>query len=62
MSDQKRQTYLDAIKRAINNPEYVMKEIRNKNPLLFKTDKELWATLASSQKMVEEVKFWEAAK
>ena len=62
LSDQKRQTYLDAIKRAINNPEYVMKEIRNKNPLLFKTDKELWATLASSQKMVEEVKFWEAAK
>ena len=62
MSDRKRGIYLAAIKRAINNPEYVMKEIRNKNPLLFKTDKELWATLGRSQKMVEEVKFWEAAK
>ncbi len=62
MSENKRQIYLAAVKRAINNPEYVMKEIRNKNPLLFKTGDDLWATLGSSQKMVEEVKFWEAAK
>lgn len=62
LSENKRQIYLAAIKRAINNPEYVMKEIRNKNPLLFKTGDDLWATLGSSQKMVEEVKFWEAAK
>ncbi len=62
LSDKKRQIYLAAVKRAIDNPEYVMKEIRNKNPLLFKTGDDLWATLGSSQKMVEEVKFWEAAK
>ena len=59
LSDEKRGIYLAAIKRAINNPEYVMKEIRNKNPLLFKTGKDLWKQLESSKKMVEGVKFWE---
>ena len=61
MSDKKRAVYLDAIKRAINNPEYVMKELNNKNALLFKSGDDLWNTLGTSQKMVEEVKFWEAA-
>ena len=61
MSDKKRAVYLDAIKRAINNPEYVMKELNNKNALLFKSGDDLWDTLGTSQKMVEEVKFWEAA-
>ena len=62
MSDEKRQIYLAAIKRAIDNPEYVMKENRNKNPLLFKHGKDLWDTLGASKKMVEGVKFWEMAK
>lgn len=56
----KRQTLLDAMKRAMNNPEYVMKEIANKNPLLFKEGDDLWSTLDQSKKMVEQVKFWEA--
>ena len=59
MSEKKRKIYLDAIKRAIDNPEYVMREIKNKNPLLFKEGKKLWATLNESKKMVERVKFWE---
>jgi putative tricarboxylic transport membrane protein len=62
LSEHKRQVYLSAIKRAIENPEYVVKEIRNKNPLLFKSGKDLWDTLNQSKKMVEEVKFWEALK
>jgi len=62
MSDEKRQIYLAAIKRAIDNPEYVMKENRNKTPLLFKHGKDLGDTLEASKKMVEGVKFWEMAK
>ncbi|MBF0277162.1 MAG: tripartite tricarboxylate transporter substrate binding protein [SAR324 cluster bacterium] len=62
MSEEKRGIYLEAIKRAIENPEYVMKEIKNKNPLLFKSGDDLWNTLNASQKIVEEVKFWESEK
>ena len=62
LSDAKRKTYLDAIKRAINNPEYMAKEAKNKNPLLFKEGKDLWATLNESKAMVQKVKFWEGAK
>jgi tripartite-type tricarboxylate transporter receptor subunit TctC len=59
LSEDKRTILLDAIKRALVNPEYVMKEMNNKNPLMFKEGDELWATLRSSQEMVEKVKFWE---
>ena len=59
LSEEKRTILLDAIKRALVNPEYVMKEMNNKNPLMFKEGDELWATLRSSQEMVEKVKFWE---
>ena len=61
LPEEKRKVYLDAIKRAIDNPEYAMKEARNKNPLLFLEGQAMWDTLNASQKMVEEVKFWEAA-
>ncbi len=59
LSEEKRTILLDAIKRALANPEYVMKEMNNKNPLMFKEGDELWATLRSSKAMVEKVKFWE---
>ena len=62
MSDAKRKAYLDAIKRAIENPQYMAKEAKNKNPLLFKESAELWKTLNASKAMVQKVKFWEAAK
>lgn len=61
LPEEKRKVYLEAMKRAIENPDYVVKEINNKNALLFKTGDDLWQTLETSQKMVEEVKFWEAA-
>lgn len=60
LPEAKRKAYLDAVKRAIVNPEYVMKEANNKNPLLFKEGDELWKTLNESKQMVEKVKFWEA--
>jgi tripartite-type tricarboxylate transporter receptor subunit TctC len=59
LSEDKRTILLDAIKRALVNPEYVMKEINNKNPLLFKEGDDMWAALNSSKEMVEKVKFWE---
>jgi tripartite-type tricarboxylate transporter receptor subunit TctC len=62
LPEEKRQVYLAAIERAIKTPEYVMKEIRNKNALLFKTGDDLWALLNKARNMVGEVKFWEAEK
>ncbi len=62
LPEEKRQVYLAAIERAITTPEYVMKEIRNKNALLFKTGDDLWAFLNKARNMVGEVKFWEAEK
>ncbi|MDA9816018.1 tripartite tricarboxylate transporter substrate binding protein [Alphaproteobacteria bacterium] len=59
LSEDKRTILLDAIKRALVNPEYVMKENNNKNPLLFKEGDNMWAALRSSKEMVEKVKFWE---
>jgi|TARA_B110000444_G_scaffold254141_1_gene286141 tripartite-type tricarboxylate transporter receptor subunit TctC len=62
MAESKRKVYLDAIKRAIENPQYMAKEAKNKNPLLFKESAELWKTLNESKSMVQKVKFWEAAE
>ncbi|MGY8998845.1 MAG: tripartite tricarboxylate transporter substrate binding protein [Rhodospirillales bacterium] len=62
MSDAKRKVYLDAIKRTIENPEYMAKEAKNKNPLLFKKSAELWKMLNESKAMVQKVKFWESVK
>jgi tripartite-type tricarboxylate transporter receptor subunit TctC len=61
MPEAKRKILLDAMKRAMNNPEYIIREIKNKNPLLFKEGKDLWDTLGQSEKIVMDVKFWEAA-
>lgn len=59
LSEEKRQIYIAAIGRAIKNPEYVMKEMNNKNELLFLTGDDLWAALNRAKQMVAEVKFWE---
>lgn len=61
LSEEKRKIYLEAIRRAISNPEYIVKEINNKNPLLFLEGQAMWDRLNASKKIVEDVKFWEAA-
>lgn len=61
LPEEKRKIYIEAIGRAIKNPEYVMKEINNKNALLFLTGDDLWAALNRARDMVAEVKFWEMA-
>lgn len=60
LADDRRQVYVDAIARAISNPEYVVKELANKNHLMFLQGDELWDRLNASKELVAEVKFWEA--
>ncbi|MDH5749300.1 MAG: tripartite tricarboxylate transporter substrate binding protein [Rhodospirillales bacterium] len=57
---EKSKIYSEAIKRAISNPEYVMKEIKNKNPLHYITGDEMWKALRESEEFVKGVKYWEA--
>ncbi len=59
---EKQATYLNAIKAAMSNPNYAMKEAANRNPLVFREGDELWAALDEAEKLVNSVKYWEAAK
>lgn len=59
LEEEKRKIYLDAIARAIVNPEYVAKEAANKNHLLFKTGDEMWELLREGQKVAEQAAYWE---
>ncbi|MDH3236866.1 MAG: tripartite tricarboxylate transporter substrate binding protein [Alphaproteobacteria bacterium] len=56
---EKQAVYLKAIKTAMNNPEYALKEAANRNPLVFKEGEELWKALRESEELVKAVKFWE---
>lgn len=51
--------YQRAIKAAMNNPEYQIKELRNKNPLVHREGDELWKHLDASANWVNSVKYWE---
>ncbi len=55
----KQAVYLNAVKAAMSNPEYVMKENANRNPLEFKEGDELWKALREAEELVKTVKFWE---
>ena len=59
IAQSKQDTYLAAIEKAINNPEYQIKEAANRNPLAFKKGDELWAALREAEELVKSVKFWE---
>jgi tripartite-type tricarboxylate transporter receptor subunit TctC len=59
IAKEKQDVYLNAVKAAMNNPEYAMKEAANRNPLVFREGDELWAALNESEKLVKSVKFWE---
>ena len=60
LAAEKTKIYSEAIKRAISNPEYVMKEIRNKNPLAYKVGDEMWKALRESEAFVKSVRYWES--
>lgn len=56
---EKQAVYLNAIKAAMSNPDYAIKEAANRNPLVYREGDELWAALEESEKLVKSVKFWE---
>jgi tripartite-type tricarboxylate transporter receptor subunit TctC len=60
LAEDKKQIYVDAIGHAIGNPDYVIKEINNKNHLMFLEGEAMWERLKRSKELVAEVKFWEA--
>jgi len=59
IAQNKQDVYLNAIKAAMNNPEYQIKEAANRNPLAYKEGDELWAALREAEELVKSVKFWE---
>lgn len=59
MSAEKKGVYEAAIERAINNPEYLAKEAKNKNNIFYIKGDALQQKIAETKKYVESVKFWE---
>jgi tripartite-type tricarboxylate transporter receptor subunit TctC len=62
LAKDKEDVYKNAIKMAMNDPEYQIKELNNRNPLVQREGKELTDAIASSEKFVKSVKYWEGAK
>jgi tripartite-type tricarboxylate transporter receptor subunit TctC len=58
LEEEKRTIYLDAIKRAITNPEYMAKEKLNNNHLMFAEGDEMWNLLRGGQKVAEQAAYW----
>ena len=59
---EKSDVYVAAIKKAMHDPEYQIKELNNKNPLVYRDGKELHDAIAENEKFVNSVKYWEDAK
>lgn len=62
LDPEKAKVYQEALKRTIENPEYKIAELNNKNVLMFLEGEALQKRLKSSADIVAEVKFWEAEK
>ncbi|CAN0548093.1 unnamed protein product, partial [Laminaria digitata] len=58
LEEEKRQVYLDAIKRAMANPEYIAKEKANKNHLQFAEGDDMWKLLREGQTVAEQAAYW----
>lgn len=58
LEEEKRQIYLEAIKRAMANPEYVAAEKANKNHLQFAEGEEMWQLLREGQTVAEQAAYW----
>jgi len=59
IAKEKQDVYLKAIKAAMSNPEYAMKEAANRNPLLYLDGDDLWKALRESEELVKSIKYWE---
>lgn len=62
LSEAKKEIYLTAIEKAMSNPEYVQKELSNRNFLMFRKGDEMWNLLRAGQQVAQEAAYWEAAK
>jgi len=62
LAEEKREVYLGAIERAINNPEYQQKERANRNFLMFRKGEEMWKLLRAGQAVAERAAYWDAPK
>ncbi len=62
LAEEKRTIYLDAIKRAMANPEYQQKERDNRNFLMFREGEDMWKLLRAGQKVAEDAAYWETSQ
>ena len=62
VSDKKSAVLLAAIEKAMSNPEYVQKEQKNRNHLMFRKGKEMWSLLRAGQKVAEDAAYWKQGK
>ena len=62
LAEEKRQVYLAAIEKAMNNPEYQQKERANRNFLMYRTGEDMWKLLRAGQKVAEDAAYWENAQ
>ncbi|MYZ50113.1 tripartite tricarboxylate transporter substrate binding protein [Propylenella binzhouense] len=60
LPEEKNKVYLDALRRTIANPEYIIQELASKNVLMFLEGDALQARLKSSADRVASIKFWES--
>jgi tripartite-type tricarboxylate transporter receptor subunit TctC len=58
LSEEKRAVYLAAIKGAMNNPEYIQKEAKNRNHLMFAEGEGMWKLLEGGQAVAEKAAYW----
>jgi len=62
LAEEKREVYLAAIERAIDNPEYQQKERTNRNFLMFRKGEEMWKLLRAGQAVAERAAYWTEPK
>jgi tripartite-type tricarboxylate transporter receptor subunit TctC len=58
LEKEKREVYLAAIEKAMQNPAYQAKEAANKNHLMFMKGDEMWEMLRGGQKVAEAAAYW----
>ncbi|MGI9523371.1 MAG: tripartite tricarboxylate transporter substrate-binding protein, partial [Hyphomicrobiaceae bacterium] len=56
---EKKAIYLAAIEKALADPEYLAREARNKNNILFMKGEDITKKIDATKKYVESVRFWE---
>lgn len=60
LAEHKRAILLSAIERAMNNPEYIVRELQNRNRLTFSHGEDMIRRLHEFRDMVAEIRYWEA--